>query len=91
MSHTIQVIFGGDEPQRPLTLLQVMDRSLLLLFVGIAFVRIGKSLLLARATAVDTLMGLILGSVLSRGMTGSASLSETIASTAALGYVGNQG
>jgi uncharacterized membrane protein YcaP (DUF421 family) len=80
----VNAVFGGDIPQRPLGLNQVIARSVLLFLVAIFLVRAGKSRLLGRATTLDVLLGFILGSLLSRGMTGSASLSETIASSLAL-------
>jgi len=80
----VSTVFGGDTPQRPLDLHQVMARSVLLFLIAILLVRAGKSRLLGRATTLDVLLGFILGSLLSRGMTGSASLSETIASSLAL-------
>jgi uncharacterized membrane protein YcaP (DUF421 family) len=80
----LEYLFGGDRPQHPLLYHQVAMRSLVVYVVGIACVRLGKSRLIARATAIDVLLGFILGSVLGRGITGSASLSETAVATAAL-------
>jgi uncharacterized membrane protein YcaP (DUF421 family) len=77
-------IFGGDTPEKPLLLLQVAARTILVYLCGIAVVRIGKSRLLARATGADILVGFILGSLLSRGINGSASLSGTILASAVL-------
>lgn len=84
MTAVLVGMFGGDEPPQPLSPHHAVSRSLLLLLVGIVLVRLGKSRLIARATPIDALMGFILGSVLARGMTGSASLSATIASSATL-------
>src|SRR5688572_21549558 len=78
-------IFGEDLPHEPLAVYQVAARSVLIYFMGIAVVRIGKSRMISHVTAVDVLLGFMLGSLLSRGITGNASLSATAASAVALG------
>lgn len=80
----LQTVFGGDVPQRPLELLQIAARAFLLYVFGLALVRIGKSRLMAHHTPMDILVAIILGSLLSRGVTGSASLSGTAVSSAVL-------
>jgi uncharacterized membrane protein YcaP (DUF421 family) len=76
--------FGGDVPSQPLELHQVFLRAVVVYVVGLAIVRVGKSRLLARITPLDVLLGFILGSVLGRAITGSASLSGTAAACVAL-------
>lgn len=76
-------IFGGDEVGSNLAPHQILFRAFAIYCVGVALVRVGKSRLVGRVSALDILVGFILGSLLGRGITGSASLSETaIASTA---------
>jgi uncharacterized membrane protein YcaP (DUF421 family) len=75
---TFLEIFGGDEPLQQLTLFQVAARAIAIYVCGVVLVRLGKSRLLARATGIDILVGFLLGSLLSRAITGLASLSETI-------------
>jgi uncharacterized membrane protein YcaP (DUF421 family) len=77
-------LFGGDEPQHPLALHQVAARAAIVYLLGLMALRLGKSRLLSRATALDVLVGFILGSVLGRGITGSASITETFAGSLAL-------
>jgi uncharacterized membrane protein YcaP (DUF421 family) len=77
-------IFGGDLPEKSVTAMQVTARTLLLFLFGLIVVRLGKSRLLARATGVDVLVGVVLGSLLARGMLGSAALSTTMAASVAL-------
>lgn len=77
-------LFGGDTPHHPLTFWQIAARSLLVYAAGIAVVRFGKSRLLTRVTPLDLILGYVLGSLLSRGITGSASLSGTAVATATL-------
>jgi len=77
-------LLGGDEPQHPLALHQVGARAAILYLLGLAVLRLGKSRMISRATALDVLVGFILGSVLGRGITGSASITETVAGSLAL-------
>ena len=77
-------IFGGDVPAAPLGLSQVCARAVLVYLMGILIVRLGKSRIVSRTTSLDVIVGFILGSLLSRGITGSASLSATFASSAAI-------
>jgi uncharacterized membrane protein YcaP (DUF421 family) len=84
VQQALAFIFGADEPVQPLPLPQVAARAVLVYLVGMAIVRIGKSRLISRVTTVDVLLGFILGSLLGRGITGSASLSGTFVSSAAI-------
>ena len=77
-------IFGGDEPIQQLSLSQVAARAIAIYLCGVMLVRIGKSRLLARATGIDILVGFLLGSLLSRAITGLASLSGTIVASAVI-------
>jgi len=83
-SQVIESVFGGDYPHQPFTLCQIVARSTLMFFVGLAIMRLGKSRLMSRATALDVVLGFLLGSLLSRGITGSASMSGTTVSMATL-------
>jgi len=80
----LELIFGGDVPQQPLELYQVAARAVLVYLVGLVVVRIGKSRLVGRMTALDVIVGFILGSLLSRGITGQASISATAVASAAV-------
>jgi uncharacterized membrane protein YcaP (DUF421 family) len=77
-------VFGPDTPDNGLALYQVAARAVLVYVVGVAIVRVGKSRLAGRATPLDILLGFILGSLLSRGVTGHASLSGTFIASAAI-------
>jgi uncharacterized membrane protein YcaP (DUF421 family) len=82
VSELLAAIFGGDQPHESLLLHQVCARALVLYLGGLAIVRLGKSRLIGRATAVDVILGFLLGSLLSRGITGHASISGTLAASA---------
>jgi uncharacterized membrane protein YcaP (DUF421 family) len=77
-------IFGGDRPEFPLTVMQLAARATLVYLAGLAIVRLGKSRLMSRATPLDVILGFILGSLLSRGITGHAALSDTFIASACL-------
>lgn len=79
--------FGGDVPAEPLKLHQIAARAAVMYIAGVAIVRIGKSRLLARVTNLDVIVGFILGSLLSRGITGNASLSGTAVASAMIVFV----
>jgi uncharacterized membrane protein YcaP (DUF421 family) len=83
----LQFVFGGDRPIEPLHWHQVMARAVVVYVIGVLLVRAGKSRLIARLSPLDVLIGFILGSLLSRGITGHASISGTAASSAALVFV----
>src|SRR5262245_49695401 len=75
---------SGDFPDDPLKLHQAVARAILVYVAGLAIVRIGKGRSIGRMTPVDVIFGFVLGSLLSRGITGHASLSGTFGSSAAL-------
>jgi uncharacterized membrane protein YcaP (DUF421 family) len=80
----LEWLFGGDTPIEPLRIHQVISRAVAVYVIGLAIVRIGKSRLVGRVSGLDILVGFILGSLLSRGITGHAAISTTSASSAAL-------
>lgn len=84
MSELLRLLFGGDMPQQPLTLIQIAARATVVYLGGLVLVRMGKSRLIGRITPLDVILGFILGSLLSRGITGHASISGTLVGSAAL-------
>src|SRR5262245_33428248 len=84
VSDLVEKVFGGDYPKDPLHLYQVAARAIVVYVVGVAIVRIGKSRIVSRMTPIDVIIGFILGSLLSRGITGHASLSGTVAASIAI-------
>jgi uncharacterized membrane protein YcaP (DUF421 family) len=84
MGGWLHYLFGGDVPDDPLQIHQVMARAVAVYLAGLAIIRIGKGRSIGRITPIDVLLGFVLGSLLSRGITGHASLSGTVASSTAL-------
>lgn len=77
-------VFGGDVPVQPLALGQVVARAVLVYIMGVVVIRVGKSRMIGRFTSLDVIVGIVLGSLLSRGITGDASLTGTFAASGAL-------
>jgi uncharacterized membrane protein YcaP (DUF421 family) len=82
--HVVQTVFGGDQPIAQIGLTQIAARAALIYLIGLFVVRIGKGRMIGRATALDVILGFMLGSLLSRGITGDASLTGTIVASLVL-------
>jgi uncharacterized membrane protein YcaP (DUF421 family) len=80
----VEIVFGGDSPSPSINAWQVAARSIVVYLAGLLIVKYGKSRMISRATPLDVILGFILGSLLSRGITGHASISNTVASCFAL-------
>jgi uncharacterized membrane protein YcaP (DUF421 family) len=80
-------LLGPDVPDSRLHWRQIIARAAVVYLSGLVIVRVGKSRLLSRATPLDVILAFILGSVLSRGINGSAALSGTIVATIALVFL----
>jgi uncharacterized membrane protein YcaP (DUF421 family) len=80
----LAAMFGGDAPHEPLQFHQVCARAVVVYLGGLAIVRLGKSRLISHTTALDVILGFLLGSLLSRGITGNASISGTLGASAAV-------
>lgn len=63
---------------------KVSARTIVVFLFGLAIVRIGKNRMVGRTTPLDLLLGVILGSLLSRGITGDAALSDTAMASAVI-------
>jgi uncharacterized membrane protein YcaP (DUF421 family) len=72
------MLLGPDGQPKEMTLLQICTRGLLIFMVGLALVRIGDRRSLAEKTGFDAVFIVLLGSVLSRAINGSAPFLTTI-------------
>ncbi len=77
-------MIGGDADENQLAIGQMIVRAIIVFISALIIVRIGKRRFMGGFTAFDTIMGVIIGSVLSRAINGSARLTETLAATLAL-------
>lgn len=73
----------GQDPQS-LTVWEMSLRAVVIFLTGLALVRLGDKRLRGRHTAFDMLMAIIIGSVLSRAINGSAAFFPTLAAAAVL-------
>lgn len=80
----MDLIFGGDAPKGGLDWWQIVARATAIYLAALLLVRLGKSRLLSRATPLDVIVTFVLGSLLSRAITGSAALSATMIAAATL-------
>jgi len=63
---------------------QMALRAMIVYAVTLAMVRLGKKRFMGKATAFDVILGIVLGSIVSRAITGNAPLVPTLAATATL-------
>lgn len=73
------VMLGLDRGANDLSVAQVCARAILVFFAGLAIMRVGNRRFLGKATPFDVMLGFVLGSVLSRAISGTAAFFPTIA------------
>jgi uncharacterized membrane protein YcaP (DUF421 family) len=78
MDYLLFVLTG---PGNELDILQISLRSILIFIFALVLIRVGKKRFLGRSTAFDIVLSVILGSVLSRSVNGSAQFLETLAAS----------
>jgi uncharacterized membrane protein YcaP (DUF421 family) len=80
----LRALFGEDGHPDSLTVAQMAARSVAVYVAGLGMLRLGGPRILGRYAAIDILTGIVLGSVLSRAVNGSAPLLATLVATAVL-------
>jgi uncharacterized membrane protein YcaP (DUF421 family) len=80
----VNTIWGNTTSGESLAAGQVVIRSLVVFLAGLFLIRVGKSRLFSQASSLDVLIGVILGSLLSRAITGSAPFFDTLIACATL-------
>jgi uncharacterized membrane protein YcaP (DUF421 family) len=78
MEYLLFVLTG---PGNELDILQIALRSILIFIFALLLIRFGKKRFLGRSTAFDIVLSVILGSVLSRSINGSAHFIETLSAS----------
>lgn len=74
----VQELLGLDLPPQDLTLLQMCSRGIVVFAFGVFLVRFADRRFLGRNAGFDFLLGVVLGSVLSRGINGQAAFMPTL-------------
>lgn len=72
LAHVFTTVFGSVSDLHALTLGHMVARAALIYVIGLAVIRIGRTRLLGRHTGFDIVLGIIVGSMLSRGINGAA-------------------
>src|SRR5947209_20524511 len=81
------VLLGPDGKATELTVLNISLRGFIIFVVGLALVRIGDRRSLSEKTAFDAIFIVLLGSMLSRAINGSAPLLLTIGAAIVLMFI----
>lgn len=84
LAQTIGAALGVGSEAMDISMAQMALRAVVTYSITLAIVRLGKKRLMGSNTAFDVIVGIILGSTVSRGLTGNAPLASTLAAAAAL-------
>jgi uncharacterized membrane protein YcaP (DUF421 family) len=77
-------VLGLGLESRDIGLLQMCLRAIIVYVVTVAIVRLGKKRFMGRTTAFDVILGIMLGSIVSRAITGNAPFVPALAASAVL-------
>ena len=80
----IKVALGIGLESQQLEFWQMALRAVIVYVVTLIMVRLGKKRFMGKATAFDMILGIMLGSIVSRAITGNAPLVPALAATATL-------
>ena len=79
-----QAVLGLDLESKQIGVLQMALRAAIVYVVTVALVRLGKKRFMGSATAFDVILGIMLGSMVSRAVTGNAPFVPALAASAVL-------
>jgi uncharacterized membrane protein YcaP (DUF421 family) len=83
----LNALLGTDAQSHELSALQMGIRALVVYLVTLLVVRLAKKRFMGRATAFDVILGIMLGSLASRAITGTSPLVPTLVATAMLVFL----
>jgi len=84
ISDAVTTALGVGLESRDITVLQMSLRAAVVFIVTIIMVRLAKKRFMGRATAFDVILGIMIGSIVSRAVTGNSPLLPALAATAVL-------
>ena len=79
-----RILLGLGQEGEELGVVQMGLRAVIVFVVTVALVRLGKKRFFGRATAFDVILGIMLGSIVSRAVTGNAPLVPALSAAAVL-------
>ena len=80
----LRVVLGIGLDDKDINVAQMAARAAVVYVVTVAIVRLGKKRFMGRATAFDVILGIMLGSIVSRAVTGNAPFLPALAASAVL-------
>jgi uncharacterized membrane protein YcaP (DUF421 family) len=83
----LNALLGIDAQSHELSALQMGIRAIVVYLVTLLVVRLAKKRFMGRATAFDVILGIMLGSLASRAITGTSPLVPTLMATAVLVFL----
>jgi len=84
ISHMIQALLGLGSEAEDLTTAQMALRTIIIYIAALVIIRLASRRFLSKASAFDVVVGIMLGSIMSRAINGSAAFWPTIAASAIL-------
>ena len=78
----LNTLIGAGEEAKDLGALQMAARAAIIYVVTLIIVRLGKKRFMGRATAFDVIVGIVLGSIASRAITGNAPMVPSMTAAA---------
>lgn len=84
MEEFSRTFFGSGLKPEQLDIGQVALRAIIIYVVTLAIVRLGKKRFMGRGSAFDVVIGIVVGSIAGRAITGNAPLANAMAATAVL-------
>jgi uncharacterized membrane protein YcaP (DUF421 family) len=79
-----EALLGAGKEAKDLDALEMAARAVVIYIVTLAIVRLGKKRFMGRATAFDVIVGIVLGSIASRAITGNAPMLPSMAACAVI-------
>jgi len=80
----LQLLLGLGPGEKQLTVWQMVLRAVVVYVVTVLMVRLAKKRFMGRATAFDVILGIVLGSIVSRAITGNSPFFPALAAAATL-------
>ncbi|HYD67703.1 DUF421 domain-containing protein [Azospirillum sp.] len=84
MDEALRVLLGSGLEGRDINAGQMMLRAVIVYMVTVFMVRLGKKRFMGKGTAFDVILGIMLGSIVSRAVTGNAPMLPALASAGVL-------